>query len=117
MKILNSKSVLPKVTPTKFFFSKKKKLKTQQNESFLKRKYVCTKFLTFPKEKIPDQITKCEKLSLGKKVISQLLQLLSTTRSLMFFDRIFFWSSILGVKVRKMKMDLKIYGTWHSGAV
>ena len=44
---------------------------------FLKRKYVCTKFLTFPKEKIPDQITKCEKLSLGKKVISQLLQLLS----------------------------------------
>ena len=35
--------------------------------NFLKRKYVCTKFLTFPKEKIPDQITKCEKLSLGKK--------------------------------------------------
>ena len=61
---------------------------------FLKRKYVCTKFLTFPKEKIPDQITKCEKLSLGKKVISQLLQLLSIVeKSHVLFDRNFFLSS------------------------
>ena len=99
MKILNSKSVLPKVTPTKFFFFKKKQLKTQQNESFLERKYVCsTKFLTFPKEKIPDQITKCEKLSLGKKGHFSIITVAIYSREVscssieIFFSS--FWSSL-----------------------
>ena len=66
MQLLNFIQESPKVTPTNIVL-KKETLKTQKMSHFLKRKYVCTKFLTFPKEKIPDQITKCEKLSLGKK--------------------------------------------------